>query len=111
MYIKTKMFLKTKRQKAKDIKWHEKHLNELVGDSIKQEQESSAAIQKEEEHLKQLRNERCYEDTLAGRIQGAENAVIEDIVKSLNDLSKVTGKEYAKNIRCIWGLIKGNENL
>lgn len=88
------MHLKTKKQIAEKIKKHEKHLNELVGNSIKQEQESSVAIQEEEEHLKQLRGSRCYEDTLAGRIKGAENAVIEDIVGSLNDLSEVTGKKY-----------------
>lgn len=86
---------RTKEQIEKEIKENERFLTEAIDNSLYQEERCAKKIKDQEEHLKKLRAEPCFEDTFFGKVKKAEAAAFGRISIILSELSQATGRKYS----------------
>ena len=85
---------RTKARIEKEIKRHERILAEEIKASIDAEARSLDDIKEQEELLKELRAEPCFENTFEGKVEKLEKTAFAKIEGIIEELSSVTGKDY-----------------
>lgn len=100
---------RTKKKIAQVLKREENYLNMIVKESVRRDAKDTEHLKNQEDFLKEIREEPCFEDTLVGKIEAEEKRVFDQIVASLDELSLIVGSDYAKRFKLAVNKLRAQE--